>query len=59
MKKEKGIADGRNKRRDVGDDTLDSLRLYFQDIRAAQLLTPEEELELARRIAHKACRLRT
>jgi RNA polymerase sigma factor (sigma-70 family) len=51
MKKEKGIADGRNKRRDVGDDTLDSLRLYFQDIRAAQLLTPEEELELARRIA--------
>jgi RNA polymerase primary sigma factor len=51
MKREKGIATERNEGRDVGDDTLDSLRLYFQDIKGAQLLTPEEELELARRIA--------
>lgn len=35
----------------TGDETLDSLRLYFQDIRGAKLLTPEEEQELGRRIA--------
>ena len=35
----------------AGDETLDSLRLYFQDIRGAKLLTPEEEQELGRRIA--------
>ena len=34
-----------------GDASPDSLRLYFQDIRAAKLLTPEEERELARRTA--------
>ena len=51
MKKEKGVAVGRIERGDAGDEALDSLRLYFQDIREAQLLTPEEEQELARRIA--------
>jgi RNA polymerase primary sigma factor len=34
-----------------GDASLDSLRMYFQDLRTAKLLTPEEEQELARRIA--------
>ncbi|MBN1255138.1 MAG: sigma-70 family RNA polymerase sigma factor [Deltaproteobacteria bacterium] len=34
-----------------GDVSLDSLRMYFRDIRAAKLLTPDEEQELARRIA--------
>lgn len=33
------------------EGSLDSLRLYFQDIRAAKLLTPEEERELALRAA--------
>jgi RNA polymerase primary sigma factor len=33
------------------DEPFDTLRLYFQDIRAAKLLTPEEEQELARQIA--------
>jgi len=33
-----------------GDASLDSLRMYFQDLRAAKLLTPEEEQELARRV---------
>ncbi|OGP53020.1 MAG: hypothetical protein A2Y65_08915 [Deltaproteobacteria bacterium RBG_13_52_11] len=33
------------------DVSLDSLRLYFQDIRAAKLLTSEEEQELARQTA--------
>jgi RNA polymerase primary sigma factor len=33
------------------DEAFDTLRLYFQDIRAAKLLTPEEEQELARQIA--------
>jgi RNA polymerase sigma factor (sigma-70 family) len=51
MKKNRGIAARRNERGDVGDEALDSLRLYFQDIRGSQLLTPEEEQELARRIA--------
>ncbi|MBW2040138.1 MAG: sigma-70 family RNA polymerase sigma factor [Deltaproteobacteria bacterium] len=32
------------------EGSLDSLRLYFQDIRAAKLLTPEEERGLALRI---------
>jgi RNA polymerase primary sigma factor len=51
MKREEGIAVGRKEREDAGDDALDSLRLYFQDIRASKLLTPEEEQELARRTA--------
>jgi len=34
-----------------GDATLDSLSLYLQDIRAAKLLTAEEERELARQAA--------
>lgn len=33
------------------DTSLDSLSLYFQDIRGAKLLSPEEEQELARRAA--------
>jgi RNA polymerase primary sigma factor len=33
------------------DASLDSLRLYFQEIRAAKLLTAEEEQELARQTA--------
>jgi len=32
-------------------ESLDSLRLYFQDIRVAKLLTPEEEQELAQQTA--------
>jgi RNA polymerase primary sigma factor len=51
MKKEKGIATRKTELGDAGDEALDSLRLYFQDIRGSQLLTPEEEQELARRIA--------
>ena len=51
MKKEKGVAAGRIERGDVEDITIDPLRLYFHDIRKAQLLTPGEEQELARRIA--------
>jgi RNA polymerase primary sigma factor len=52
MKEEEEIAGGgRDKEVSAGDEPLDSLRLYFQDIRAAKLLTPEEEQELARRIA--------
>lgn len=35
----------------AGDASLDSLRMYFQDLRAATLLTPEEEQDLSRRIA--------
>ena len=50
MKKEKGIAAGRIEGGDAEDSTIDPLRLYFHDIRKAQLLTPEEEQELARRI---------
>jgi RNA polymerase sigma factor (sigma-70 family) len=34
-----------------GDASLDSLRMYFQDLRTSKLLTPEEEQELSRRIA--------
>jgi RNA polymerase primary sigma factor len=48
MKKEKRIVAKRAERGDAGDEALDSLRLYFQDIRTARLLTPEEEQELAR-----------
>jgi len=33
------------------DASLDSLRMYFQDLRAAKLLTAAEEQELSRRIA--------
>lgn len=33
-------------------ESLDSLRLYFQEISAAKLLTPEEERELALRISN-------
>ena len=51
MKKEKAIVSEKTEQGDTGDETLDSLRLYFQDIKGAQLLTMEEELELARRIA--------
>ena len=51
MKKEEEIAGGKHEEVSAGDEPLDSLRLYFQDIRAAKLLTPEEEQELARRIA--------
>jgi hypothetical protein len=39
MKKEKGIATRKTELGDAGDEALDSLRLYFQDIRGSQLLT--------------------
>ncbi len=43
---------GKEEERDSsGDATLDSLSLYLQDIRAAKLLTAEEEQELARQAA--------
>jgi RNA polymerase primary sigma factor len=51
MKEEEEIVGGRHEEGSAGVEPLDSLRLYFQEIRAAKLLTPEEELELARRIA--------
>jgi RNA polymerase primary sigma factor len=51
MKEEKGIVAKRAEWGDAEDEALDSLRLYFQDIRAARLLTPEEEQELARLVA--------
>jgi RNA polymerase primary sigma factor len=52
MKKEEEVVGGeRDEEVSAGDEPLDSLRLYFQDIRAAKLLAPEEEQELARRIA--------
>jgi RNA polymerase sigma factor (sigma-70 family) len=43
---------GKGEERDAFEDaTLDSLSMYLQDIRAAKLLTPEEEQELARQAA--------
>jgi RNA polymerase primary sigma factor len=51
MKEEEEIVGGRHEEGSAGVEPLDSLRLYFQEIRAAKLLTPEEEQELARRIA--------
>ena len=43
---------GKEEERDsFGDTTLDSLSLYLHDIRAAKLLTPEEEQALARQSA--------
>jgi RNA polymerase sigma factor (sigma-70 family) len=43
---------GKEEERDsFGDATLDSLSLYLHDIRAAKLLTSEEEQELARQAA--------
>lgn len=43
---------GKEEERDsFGDATLDSLSMYLQDIRAAKLLTPEEEQGLARQAA--------
>jgi RNA polymerase sigma factor (sigma-70 family) len=51
MKKEKSIVAKRVEWGDDRDEALDSLRLYFQDIRAARLLTPEEEQKLARLVA--------
>jgi RNA polymerase primary sigma factor len=51
MKKAEEIIEESDKKVSIGEETLDSLRLYFQDIRAAKLLTPEEEQELAQRVA--------
>jgi RNA polymerase primary sigma factor len=51
MKEKEEIVGGRDEEGSAGVEPLDSLRLYFQEIRAAKLLTPEEEQELARRIA--------
>jgi len=51
MQKQDDIVGTEEKEFSRGDVSLDSLRMYFQDIRAAKLLTPEEEQELARRIA--------
>jgi RNA polymerase primary sigma factor len=51
MKKAEEMIEENDKEAPIEEETLDSLRLYFQDIRGAQLLTPEEEQELARRIA--------
>ena len=49
MKKKEELGGGREEKVSAEVETLDSLRLYFKDIRAAKLLTPEEEQELARR----------
>lgn len=51
MKKADEMIKESDKEIPIGEETLDSLHLYFQDIRAAQLLTPEEEQELARQTA--------
>ena len=51
MKKKEKIIKESDKEVPIEEEPLDSLSLYFQDIRAAQLLTPEEEQELARRTA--------
>jgi RNA polymerase primary sigma factor len=51
MRKAEEMIEESDKEAPIEEETLDSLRLYFQDIRGAQLLTPEEEQELARRIA--------
>ena len=51
MQKEDGIFGAGEEQGNSGDASLDSLRLYFQDIRRAKLLTPEEEQELGRLIA--------
>ena len=51
MQKEDDIFGAGEEQGNSGDASLDSLRLYFQDIRRAKLLTPEEEQELGRLIA--------
>lgn len=51
MQKEDGIFGAGEEQGNSGEASLDSLRLYFQDIRRAKLLTPEEEQELGRLIA--------
>jgi RNA polymerase primary sigma factor len=51
MQKEDDIFGAGQEQDNSGDASLDSLRLYFQDIRRAKLLTPEEEQELGRLIA--------
>ena len=51
MKKEKEIIAEVKERENAKDEVLDSLSLYFQDIKAAKLLTAEEEQELARLVA--------
>jgi RNA polymerase primary sigma factor len=49
---EKNDIFGKEEERDsFGDATLDSLSMYLQDIRAAKLLTPEEEQKLGRQAA--------
>jgi len=49
MKEDEKVGGEREKALSADDETLDSLRLYFKDIRTAKLLTPEEEQELALR----------
>jgi RNA polymerase primary sigma factor len=51
MQKEDDVFGAGEEQGNSGDVSLDSLRLYFQDIRRAKLLTPEEEQELGRLIA--------
>jgi len=49
MTEDEKVGGEREKALSADDETLDSLRLYFKDIRTAKLLTPEEEQELALR----------
>ena len=51
MQEQDDILVKEEERDSFGDATLDSLSLYLQDIRAAKLLTAEEERELARQAA--------
>jgi RNA polymerase primary sigma factor len=51
MREDEEATEGKEEEVFAGEDFLDSLRLYFKDIRSARLLTVEEEQELARRVA--------
>lgn len=51
MQKEVDVFGAEEEKFPAEDASLDSLRLYFQEIRTAKLLTSEEEQELARRTA--------
>jgi RNA polymerase primary sigma factor len=51
MEEEGGVFEQQEKKHSSGDESLDSLHLYFRDIREAKLLTAEEERNLARQIA--------
>jgi DNA-directed RNA polymerase sigma subunit (sigma70/sigma32) len=51
MRSKEGAFRREEKRVTARNGSFDSLRLYFQEIRAANLLTPDEEKVLARRTA--------